>query len=850
MQRGRPDQARPTGALEGFLNSPRPDEAVANGILQVRGWVFSRGAPVKELILHAPGIAERRIPVGLPRADVSKLFPRDPLAAQSGFDERVLLPSGRGPLDVELWALLDGGERVLAFARRVMREGGARAFDLGEARDFLRTAAQKAVRAYREGRLPASPRHWLRNLALHYREMLLERRSAPPPAIVPAGNAKELLTAECRVALRALLDSGARLSWPHCNEPRVSVILVLHNRAELTLRCLRSLRALEVPIELILVDNASEDETGALLERLDGARILRNRDNVGFTKAVNQAAKTARGIHLLLLNNDAELLPGSLESAVRTLEGAGEAGAVGGRLILPDGRLQEAGSIVWRDGTCAGYGRGDSPFQPMYAFERDVDYCSAAFLLTPRALFESLGGLDEAFAPAYYEDADYCVRAWKAGRRVIYDPDAVVLHYEFASSASRAQAIRMQAERRGLFAEKHAEWLARQATASPRFVHARAHGAGVNVLFLDDRAPLARFGSGNPRARDVLHALVALECRVTFYPTTFAGGEPAELRREVPRGVEVMLGWGAARLGDFLDERAGFYDCIVVSRPHNLRLLRDRLPVGERARVIYDAEALFAAREVAGERLAGRRVSDAELARRVAEETALARGACVVLSVSDGERRQFEAAGAARAFTLGHAIAPAATARPFAERAGLLFVGAFHNDASPNADALFWFAREVWPRLRETLGDGARLTVAGARPTARVWQLHGGAIEVLGEVDDLAPLYDRARVFVAPTRFAAGVPYKVHHAAAHGLPVAATSLLARQLDWRHDVELLAADDAAGFAAACAALHSDVARWDRLRSAALARVERDCSRAAFVETLRAALDSARGIKRDA
>src|SRR5438477_12832709 len=104
--------------------------------------------------------------VGLPRADVSRRFPADPLAAQSGFDERVLLPSGRGPLELELWALLDGGERVLAFARRVMREGAARSFDARETRELLRTAVGKAVRAWREGRLRASPLDWARKLKL------------------------------------------------------------------------------------------------------------------------------------------------------------------------------------------------------------------------------------------------------------------------------------------------------------------------------------------------------------------------------------------------------------------------------------------------------------------------------------------------------------------------------------------------------------------------------------------------------------------------------------------------------------------------------------------------------------
>jgi GT2 family glycosyltransferase/glycosyltransferase involved in cell wall biosynthesis len=722
--------------------------------------------------------------------------------------------------------------------------------------EFIRTAAQKASRAYREGRLKASPTRWLRDLKLHWEELAAARGSGRPPRAQSdaVAEARRVTTDACRAALREFLRSGARLTWPRVDEPRASVILVLHNRAELTLRCLRSLRD-AASLEVVIVDNASSDETSALLDRLDGARVERSAENQGFLLAVNRAARLARGRHLVLLNNDAELLPGSLESALRTLEGEGapDVGAVCGRLILPDGSLQEAGSIIFRDGTCLGYGRGDSPFAPAYAFERDVDFGSGALLATPRALYEELGGFDEQFKPAYYEDADYCVRVWRSGRRVVYDPGAVALHYEFASSSSPAQAVRLQAERRERFARKHADWLAAQPPLDPddraAAFRARTHRApgsrGLSILFVDDRVPHARLGSGHPRAGAIARALAARGHRVTLYPTSVPWGDFAEIYRELPRTVEVMIGPGAAELDGFVAARRGGYDRVLVSRPHNLALVERALARLEpRPRVIYDAEAIFAARDGEAERRAGLAgaPSEGEIAARVAAELALARRADVVLSVCEGERRRFEAAGAARALTLGHAIAPAPGARPFGERAGFLFVGAFHVDTSPNSDSMFWFVGEVWPRLRAIL-DGARLTIAGARPTRRIANLKDFDIEIIENAAELAPLYDRARVAIAPTRFAAGLPYKVHEAAAHGVPVVATPLLAAQLGWAHDVELVAPPDggAGGFAEACAALYRDRARWERLRAAALRRVERDCSPDAFAAALDAALE---------
>ena len=138
---------------------------------------------------------------------------------------------------------------------------------------------------------------------------------------------------------------------------------------------------------------------------------------------MNQAAREAHGKYLLVLNNDAQLQPGALRSALTTIGSSPDIGAVGGRIILLDGTLQEAGSIIWRDGSCLGYGRGDDPFAPTYMFRRDVDYCSGAFLLTPRALWNQMGGFDEKYKPAYYEETDYCMRLWERGLRVVFDPD-------------------------------------------------------------------------------------------------------------------------------------------------------------------------------------------------------------------------------------------------------------------------------------------------------------------------------------------------------------------------------------------------------------------------------------------
>jgi glycosyltransferase involved in cell wall biosynthesis len=200
--------------------------------------------------------------------------------------------------------------------------------------------------------------------------------------------------------------------------------------------------------------------------------------------------------------------------------------------------------------------------------------------------------------------------------------------------------------------------------------------------------------------------------------------------------------------------------------------------------------------------------------------------------VSPNEAAEFTAHGARHVEILAHACKPVAReARPsWEEREGLLFVGSFHADGTPNADALNWFVREVMPRLPESM----TLRVAGVVTAPSVQRLAGPRVTLLGPVADLYTEYDRARVFVAPGRFGAGIPLKVVEAAAGGLPVVTTPLLAQQLGWTDGLEVSAIANADDFAVAVVRLHGDRGLWERLQADALASVRRDFSLEAFRE----------------
>ena len=314
----------------------------------------------------------------------------------------------------------------------------------------------------------------------------------------------------------------------------------------------------------------------------------------------------------------------------------------------------------------------------------------------------------------------------------------------------------------------------------------------------------------------------------------------------LPSTCEVMLDLGLVGLAGFLAERAGFYDVLVVSRPHNMEVIsalrRKRPGLFKGLRIVYDAEALFSIRDITKAQVLGRALPAAEQQRLIDAELALARTADCIVTVSETEARHYREAGHSEVHVLGHTVDVRPSRPAFESRNGFLFVGAMTTDDSPNADSLLWFAREVWPLVCEAFEGSAVLEIVGSCDSPRIKALAGPTIRVHGKVSDLEPFFDSARVFLVPTRFAAGIPHKAHEAAARGLPMVVTPLIADQLGWVGRVPI--GTDAEGFAAQCVRLHRDFSVWSEVRERMLEAVRRDCDPGAFCGRVQKILDSSK------
>jgi O-antigen biosynthesis protein len=614
--------------------------------------------------------------------------------------------------------------------------------------------------------------------------------------------------------------------------PDVSVVMVTHGGGETAVGAIEALIGnTAAPFELIVVDNDSPDDTAALLqERISGAKIVLNDDNVGFALASNQGAALASAPYLCFLNPDSFVQEGWLAPLLETFERGESVAAAVPLFLYSDGRIQEAGSAVDSNGIAFSIGDGDDVSSFAYRFPRTVDFGSAACLVVRTDLFREVGGFDHVYTPAYYEDADLCFKLKERGYDTVYEPSSRVTHLRGGSTPRASRLTRMN---RRIFAERWAERLARRRPLRADQDNPRMHPAHRDaeqlerILIVDDRVPHHDRGSGDPRMARLVAEVADLwpEARVTFLA---AVPENAERYAQplLERGVEVTL--ADEHIGSWFEHRLFHYSVVLVSRASNIDRFHELIGRTQpQARRIYDIEALAFRRHRPGDE-SGSRLQELE---RVGIESADA-----VLTVSEEE------ASFARELTDGPVHVLPTYVQPLDrppghdERSGVAFFGGFlAGPGGPNEEAAALLVHEVMPRLWEAKPE-LELEILGANPTPVVRELQGPRVEVVGFVPDPVERLTGPRVHIHPLRTGAGIKLKLIDTMAAGLPFVTTPTGAEGLGLGDLEDVLVASEPADLARLALDLYDNPGLWSEVQSRLLELVARRFGRSSFRRTL--------------
>lgn len=644
---------------------------------------------------------------------------------------------------------------------------------------------------------------------LHSRKQSGPMGQPPVPFLDPAaGHTDE--------ELAALIADEAK---PSGGSPLVTVIVPTYQNVTDTLRCIYALVTAPdaTPFITHVVDDASPDRAGDTLRRLlddvASIKVVQNTDNLGFLRSVNAAVADVETPYIYLLNNDTFVLPGFLDRLIETFERYDRVGAAGGKLLFPTGMLQEAGGVVFEDGSAANFGRQDDPAAPQYNYLREVDYISAAALLVRTETWVQVGGFSDQYAPAYYEDTDFGMKLRAAGQRMLYQPSSRVVHIEgvtcgndLSSGIKRYQEINREA-----FAATWKDQLTdygRPGDLSRSITDRYTKG---RILVIDAELPRPDSDSGSVTAFHVLTILSDMGYRVTFMPSNlqYWGQYAAPL---IQHGIEVLRSPHVSSGLEYLREKGDGFDAFWLSRAptadeyfQNIRSMYPDTPL------IFDTVDIHHLRQIREAQLGGDNTALGEALALKERELGYVRASDATVVVSSYEVNYLtDEIGPFPHVILPLVYEPFERTVGFDERASVAFVGSFRHP--PNVDAVRFLCEDIWPMALEA-GLDADLHIIGSYAPPDLTDILPPRARLVGFVDDLEGYLERMRLTVAPLRYGAGVKGKLGNSLRMGVPAVATPMATEGMGLVADEHVLVARDPREFALKIKMLHDSPDLWE-------------------------------------
>jgi GT2 family glycosyltransferase/glycosyltransferase involved in cell wall biosynthesis len=629
-------------------------------------------------------------------------------------------------------------------------------------------------------------------------------------------------------------------------EPDVSIIVPIYGQLAYTLNAIDSLlrHKSRYTAEVIIVDDRSPDESAIYLPLVKSIRYHKQPKNGGFIASCNAGGELARGSFIVMLNNDTRVVDGWLNALIDSFTCWPAAGLVGSKMHYADGSLQEAGGIIWRDGTAWNYGRGDDPNRPQYSYARQVDYISGCSIALRTTLWRELRGFDIYFHPAYCEDVDLAFRVRAAGYEVWFQPQSRIVHYEGKTSGtdtgSGTKAYQVINTKK-IYLRWH-EQISRHRPNGQAPYFERERGVHKRFLVVDVTAPTPDRDAGSVQTFMALQVCMALGYKTSFVPQDNWLFQPKYTT--ALQGMGVDCAYAPYELGfEAYMQRYGWqFDAIMVYRPtvmeKCLPLIRAYSPQAVVLFHVADLHYLRMERTAALDDNDNIRAAAALMKER--ELSIISQVDCTIThSHVERDILSLEAPDCPVALwplMFEHF----GTKVTFAARRDICFLGGYRHP--PNVDAVIYFVNEIFPLLR-TAEPGIRFIVAGSYPPEEILNLACEDIIVTGMVEDLRDLFDPCRVFVCPLRVGAGVKGKVASALSYGIPIVSTTIGVEGTELEHQDHLLVADNAEDFAAEVLRLYRKEALWNQLSVNGQKFVEEKLSLEMGRQVLTSALESA-------